>query len=169
MKLVLNPNVKIKKVIRLTESQFKKLVKVMAESSPVLDPQGDVDNNQPLEYSPGLGTDPDQLESDDEMWNNLISGEEPEDHMSSEEKYEQYVRDHQTARNREPLKRDDREYFEPEGTMPVPLPSDSPDWERPEFDEFAAHTEKQLGYGKEPEVDDIDHPGFNRTPWKTTK
>ena len=86
MKLALNPNVKIKKVIRLTESQFKKLVKVMAESSPVLDPQGDVDNNQPLEYSPGLGTDPDQLESDDEMWNNLISGEEPEDQRSSEEK-----------------------------------------------------------------------------------
>jgi predicted DNA-binding antitoxin AbrB/MazE fold protein len=64
-KLVLNKGASIKKVIRLTESQFRKLVKVMSES--VLDPQGEKD--QPLRHSPGIGNDPDNLESSDELWN----------------------------------------------------------------------------------------------------
>ena len=168
MKLVLKPNTTVKRVVRLNESQFKKLIRTLSESEfdrKVLDPQGE--DNEPLKYSPGIGTDPDGLEADD-MWNNLISDEDyVEDPRTPEEKYEDFVRDHQTARNAEHLKRDDREYFEPKNRMPVPLPNDSKDWERPEFDEFEQHMNKQLQYGDPPE-DDIDHPGFNRTPWKKT-
>lgn len=164
-KLVLNKGASIKKVIRLTESQFRKLVKVMSES--VLDPQGEKD--QPLRHSPGIGNDPDNLESSDELWNDLISGEEyVEDKRSPEEKYEDFVRDHGTARSREPWKRDDREHYEPKDRLPVPLPNDSPDWNRGEFDDFQAHTDKQLKYGETPE-EDLDHPGFNHTPWITRK